>query len=74
MIFYFIEILSFYCYNCVGGFGLAREKLLFERKSFGFRLDADLVKRLKIVAVNQDKAVNVLIEEAIELLLQKYNK
>ena len=53
---------------------MAREKLLFERKSFGFRLDTDLVKRLKLVAVNQDKAVNVLLEEAIELLLKKYNK
>jgi predicted transcriptional regulator len=52
---------------------LAREKLLFERKSFGFRLDAELVKQLKIIAVNQDKAVNVLLEEAIELLLKKYN-
>jgi predicted transcriptional regulator len=51
---------------------MVREKLTFARKSFGFRLKVDLVKKLKILAIHKNSAVNVLIEEGIEMLLKKY--
>lgn len=51
---------------------MVREKLTFVRKSFGFRLKVDLVKKLKILAIHKNSAVNVLIEEGIEMLLKKY--
>ena len=53
---------------------MSREKLTFARKSFGFRLDVELVKRLKHVALDKGKAVNVVMEEAIRELLKKYEK
>jgi hypothetical protein len=53
---------------------MARERLTFARKSYGFRLKVDLVKKLKILAIHKNSAVNVLIEEGIEMLLKKYGK
>jgi predicted transcriptional regulator len=49
-------------------------KLLNIRKPFGFRLDAELVKQLKVLAAKQERAVNVILEEAIRDLLTKYQK
>jgi predicted transcriptional regulator len=42
------------------------------RKPFGFRLDMELVKKLKVLAVKNEKAVNVLLEESIRDLVIKY--
>jgi len=53
---------------------MVREKLTVTRKSFGFRLDIELVKELKILAVNEGKAVNVVLEEGIRDLLKKHSK
>jgi predicted transcriptional regulator len=53
---------------------MARAKLSIVRKSFGFRINVELAKQLKILAVSQDKAVNVVLEEAIEDVLKKYSK
>ena len=50
------------------------KRLSAERKPFGFRLDTELVKKLKVSAVKQEKAVNVLLEEAIRDLLMKYQR
>jgi predicted HicB family RNase H-like nuclease len=50
------------------------QKLQINRKPFGFRLDAELVKQLKVLAAKQELAVNVLLEEAIRDLLTKYQK
>jgi len=44
------------------------------RRSFGFRINVELAKQLKILAVSHDKAVNVILEEAIEDVLKKYSK
>jgi predicted transcriptional regulator len=49
-------------------------KLQTFRKPFGFRLDAELVKQLKVLAAKQERAVNVILEEAIRDLLTKYQK
>jgi len=51
---------------------MVRQKLEFERKSFGFRLDTELIKKLKRLAIDKDMAVNILIEEGIQDLLKKH--
>ena len=51
---------------------MIKKKLSVVRKPFGFRLDMDLVKKLKVLAVRSEMAVNVLLEEAIRDLLAKY--
>jgi predicted transcriptional regulator len=48
------------------------KELKLLRKPFGFRLDMEIVKKLKVLAVKNEKAVNVLLEEAIQDLLIKY--
>jgi predicted transcriptional regulator len=45
-----------------------------ERKVFSTRLDQDLIKELKHLAVDEGRALNDLLEEAIEALLKKYTK
>jgi predicted transcriptional regulator len=44
-----------------------------ERKVFSTRLDQDLIKELKHLAVDEGRALNDLLEEAIQVLLKKYN-
>jgi len=45
-----------------------------KRKQFTTTLREDYLKRIKILAVEQDKAANDLLEEAIEWLLKNYEK
>jgi predicted transcriptional regulator len=51
---------------------MIKNKLSVVRKPFGFRLDMEMVKKLKVMAVKNEKAVNVILEEAIRDLLIKY--
>lgn len=44
----------------------------FKRKNYNTTLREDLIKKLKMLAVEKDSRVNDLLEEAIELLLEKY--
>jgi hypothetical protein len=44
----------------------------YYKKRTNTTLDAALLKRLKILAVEQDKQQNDLIEEALQDLLKKY--
>ena len=43
-----------------------------KRKNYNTTLREDLIKKLKFLAVEKDSRVNDLLEEAIELLLEKY--
>ena len=43
-----------------------------KRKNYNTTLKADLIKKLKILAVEEDKRANDLLEEAIRDLLVKY--
>lgn len=43
-------------------------------KNINFRLDAAIAKKLKQLALDQDKTVTVLLLEAISDLLKKYEK
>lgn len=45
-----------------------------ERKSYNTTLRTDLAKKLRILAAQQEKRQNELLEEAIQDLLQKYEK
>ena len=45
-----------------------------ERTHYNTTLDVDLLKRLKFLSVELNRRYNELIEEAIELLLNKYEK
>jgi predicted transcriptional regulator len=51
---------------------MPRPKSDIKREQSGVRLRPDLVKELKHLALDLEKPYNILIEEAIEDLLQKY--
>jgi predicted transcriptional regulator len=51
---------------------MATKKKSGERKSAIIRLDNELMKEVKILAVRQDKAFNSIVEEALRDLLKKY--
>jgi len=44
------------------------------RKQTGVRLDAELIKTLKHLAVDTERSVSSLMSEAVEDLLKKYSK
>lgn len=43
-----------------------------ERKNFNTTLSIELIKKIKILAAEQDSRVNNLLEEAIKDILKKY--
>jgi hypothetical protein len=45
-----------------------------KRKQFTTTLREDYLKKVKILAIEENKAANDLIEEALEWLLKKYEK
>ena len=45
-----------------------------KRKMFATRLNEDLLKALKHLAVEQNRRLNDLIEEGIRLVLERYNR
>jgi predicted transcriptional regulator len=45
-----------------------------ERKMFSNRIDEDIVKELKHLAIDENKPLGILLEEAIRDLLKKYDK
>lgn len=53
---------------------MAREKTEAQKKTYGLRLVQALMKELNHLAVDQDRWVNDLVEEAIRDLLKKYEK
>jgi len=45
-----------------------------DKKMFTTRLDRETIKGIKILAANQEKSVNQLLEEAIRDLLKKHER
>ena len=45
-----------------------------KRKNYNTTLRTDLIRKLKILAAEQDKRANDLLEEDIQDLLKKYEK
>lgn len=49
-----------------------REKDTPNRKTYGLRLEQELMRDLQHLAVDEDKWMNEMVEEAIRDLLRKY--
>ena len=45
-----------------------------KKKTFSTRVDADRLKALKHLAVDEDKSIGTLLEEAIDDIVKKYGK
>ena len=50
------------------------EKQTSKRKPYGLSLDQDLMKEIKHLAVDEDRNVNDMLEEAMSDLVKKYKK
>ena len=61
IIFFLISILMYYKYY-----------IMSKKKTFSTRIDQDLLKALKHLAVDLDKSLGALLEEAVKDLLRKY--
>lgn len=48
--------------------------MMSTKKTFSTRVDADRLKALKHLAVDEDKSIGTLLEEAIEDIVKKYEK
>jgi hypothetical protein len=53
--------------------GLETLSIAGKRKMYNTTLDADLIRKVKILAAQLEKRQNDLIEEAIQDLLKKYH-
>jgi hypothetical protein len=45
-----------------------------QKKTFSTRIDVDRLKALKHLAVDEDKSIGALLEEAIDDLIKKYEE
>jgi len=45
-----------------------------DRKMFTTRIESDLIRRLKYLSADTERNLNDLLEEAIQILLKKYEK
>jgi hypothetical protein len=61
---YLIALIEGFCY---------KEKME-DKKMFATRINKDLLKRLKILSVHNERPINSLLEEAIQDVLTKYEK
>ncbi len=50
------------------------EKETRKRKTYGLSLDQDLMKEIKHFAVDEDRKVNEILEEAMRDLVRKYKR
>ncbi len=53
---------------------MVRPKSTVNRQQLGARVNVDLIKKLKHLAIDQNVSFNVLIEEALEDILKKYKQ
>ncbi len=53
---------------------MVKAKDNIKRETYSVRLNPEVIKELKHLAVDENKPMSVLIEEAITLLLKKYKK
>ncbi len=53
---------------------MAQQKTLGQKKNYGLRLDQGLMKDLSHLAVDENKWLNELVEEAVRDLLKKYRE
>lgn len=53
---------------------MARPRSTKQRKQYGLRLDAQLMREIEHLAVDEQKWLNELTEEALRDLLKKYRE
>ena len=53
---------------------VTRETSAAQKKTFGLRLNQELMKELSHLAVDKERWVNDLVDEAIRDVLKKYQK
>lgn len=53
---------------------MVRPKATVTRQQLGARVNVDLIKKLKHLAIDKNVSFNVLIEEAFEDLLKKHKQ
>ena len=53
---------------------MPRDKAKEQKKTYGLRLNQELMKELNHLAVDKERWVNDLVDEAIRDLLRKYQK
>lgn len=53
---------------------MPRDKPLGGRKNYGLRLDQELMRELSHLAVDEDRWLNEMVEEAVRDLLKKYRE
>jgi len=53
---------------------MAKPKAAVERKSIGIRIDNELMKDLKIIAIKQERQLNLVLEDAIREYCKKNKK
>ena len=53
---------------------MAKPKGIQERKTHSMRVNPDLIKRLKHIAIDEDKDIGDLVEEGIEFVIAKREK
>ena len=53
---------------------MVRPKSEVVRQQLGARVNIDLIKKLKHLAIDKNVSFNVIIEEALEDLLKKYKQ
>ncbi|MFA5073082.1 MAG: ribbon-helix-helix domain-containing protein [Nitrospirota bacterium] len=53
---------------------MVRPKSEVKRQQLGARVDVNIIKKLKHIAIDKNVSFNVLIEEALEDFLKKYKQ
>ena len=53
---------------------MVKMKTRMARQAYSMRIDPQLLKQLKHLAVDEEKAVSELIEEAIRELIERHNR
>ncbi len=53
---------------------MVRPKSEVKRQQFGARVNPEMIKKLKHLAIDKGISFNVLIEEALEDILKKYKQ
>jgi len=53
---------------------MTRDKSIEGRKNYGLRLHQELMRELSHLAVDEDRWVNELVDEAVKDLLKKYRE
>mgnify|MGYP001496406285 CR=1 FL=1 len=51
---------------------MVRPKATIKRQQLGARVNSELIKKIKHLAIDKGVSFNVLVEEALEDLLKKY--